>query len=170
MDLRGFKPEDQGDWDGERGSRPVIPNNWYLAAIVRSDEKQVKGSNTNTYLQLDFQVLEGEYSGSEVVARLNLKNANPQAQRIANAELACICKAVSVNRPNDSRDLHDLPLMIHVKVEPRSDDKSLFNNRIINYAPRSEKAAKLAEGSKKRETVPPNGNGENQNDAPPWQR
>ena len=50
-----------------------IPAGKYLAIITESEMKPTK-AGTGQYLQLTFQVLEGQYKGRLVWARLNLDN------------------------------------------------------------------------------------------------
>ena len=47
--------------------------------------------------------------------------------QIAKAELSAICRAVGVLAPNDSTDLHDLPLVIHVKCKKWPDTGDISN-------------------------------------------
>ena len=60
-------------------------------------------------------------------ARLNLDNPNATAVQIARAELSAICRAVGVLAPNDSVELHNLPLVIHVRCKKRKDTGELTN-------------------------------------------
>ena len=52
-----------------------IPAGKYLAMITESEMKPTK-SGSGSYLQLTFQILEGEYKGRFLWARLNLNNPN----------------------------------------------------------------------------------------------
>jgi hypothetical protein len=112
-----------------------IPAGKYLAAITESEMKPTK-SNTGTYLQLTFTVLEGEFRGRVLWARLNLSNPNATAVKIAQGELSAICRAVGVLQPRDSVELHNLALLITVKVVKRSDNNDL-TNEIKGYEPKS---------------------------------
>ena len=80
------------------------------------------------YLSLTLQVVEGQYENRLVFARLNLKNANDKAVDIARKDLAAICRAVGVMSPQASEELHDIPLMIKVKVRPASGDYEASND------------------------------------------
>jgi hypothetical protein len=111
-----------------------IPAGKYLAVIADSEMKPTK-SGTGHYLQLAFQIIEGEFKGRFVWARLNLDNANTTAVQIARAELSAICRAVGVMTPGDSVELHNLPLMITVKCKKR-DDTGEISNEIKGYAKR----------------------------------
>lgn len=147
-DLRGF---DANQVEPTKDFEPV-PAGKYLAVIIESEMKQNK-AGTGHYLQLTFEVLDGPCKGRRLWARLNLDNPNAQAVQIARAELSAICRAVGVLAPNDSVDLHNLPLVISVKCRKREDTGEI-TNEIKSYA-RKETPAN---------TQPP------VNSTPPWRR
>ena len=140
------------DVDPSVGFEPV-PAGKYLAAITDSEMKDTK-SGSGKYLQLTFQVIEGEYKNRLLWARLNLQNANPTAVKIARAELSAICRAVGVMTPKDSVELHNLPLQITVKLTKRQDTGEMANE-IKGYEKKG-----VAAGQAQQAT----GN------APPWRR
>ena len=109
-----------------------IPAGKYLAAITDSEMKPTK-SGTGSYLQLTFTILEGEYKNRVLWARLNLNNPNATAVKIARSELSAICRAVGVMQPKDSVELHNLPLLITVKLKKRQDTGELVNE-VKGYA------------------------------------
>ncbi len=147
-DLRGFDARKVEPMDTFK----PIPAGKYVAAIVASEMKPTKSGN-GSYLELQFQVLEGEYEGRLLWARLNLENPNKLAVKIARSELASICKAVGILTPNDSTELHDLPLQVTVKLKKRSDTGEL-TNEIAGYAPKPK----------------PGEAPQAQDDTPPWRR
>jgi hypothetical protein len=156
-DLRGFDAnavEPTGDFE-------PIPAGKYLAVIVESEMKPNK-AGTGHYLQLAFEVIDGPHKGRYLWARLNLDNPNATAVQIAKAELSAICRAVGVLAPNDSTDLHDLPLVIHVKCKKRPDTGDV-TNEVKGYSPK----ASLTESSAK-STATPATNGKPT--TPPWKR
>lgn len=111
-----------------------LPAGKYLAVITESETKPTK-SGTGSYLQLTFEIIEGEHKGRLLWARLNLDNPNPKAVQIARAELSAICRAVDVLSPNDSSELHNLPLVVQVKCKKR-DDTGDISNEIKGYSKR----------------------------------
>ena len=130
-----------------------IPAGKYLAAIIESEMKPTKAGN-GQYLELRFEVLEGEYRGRPLWARLNLDNPNPQTIKIARADLSAICRAVGVMAPGDSVDLHNLPLVITVRCKKRPDTGEL-TNEVRGFAKRE------AAGGKPQQAT---------TDAAPWRR
>ncbi len=119
-----------------------IPAGKYLAVITESEQKPTK-AGTGNYLQLTFQIQEGVYKGRILWARLNLDNPNATAVQIARAELSAICRSVGVTAPNDSVDLHNLPLMITVKCRKRQDTGDI-TNEIAGYAKKESSAPPMA--------------------------
>jgi hypothetical protein len=152
-DLRGF------DANQVNPSTPFepLPAGKYLAVITESEMKPTK-AGTGHYLELTFQVVEGPQKNRTVRSRLNLDNPNPKAVEIARAELSAVCRAAGVLAPNDSVDLHNLPLLITVKCRKREDTGEIANE-VAGYG--------------KRDTAPANGQpGNNQpaTQTPPWRR
>ena len=123
----------------------AIPAGKYLAAVTASEMKPTKSGN-GSFLELTFQVLEGEHKGRLLWARLNLDNPNATAVKIARGELSALCRAVGVLEPKDSVELHNLPLVITVKQKPdaggevRNEVKG-FSRREATSAPKPAPAA-----------------------------
>ena len=132
-----------------------IPAGKYNAVIIDSEMKSTKSGNGN-YLELTFEIIDGEYKDRKVWARLNINNPSAQAQKIAQSELSALCRAVNIMEPKDSVDLHNLPLEINVKCKKR-DDTDEISNEIKGYA---------AKGAGNNQALP---SGQQQTSAP-WQR
>ena len=130
-----------------------IPAGKYLAIISNSEMKPTK-NGSGTYLELTFQVIEGQYKNRLLWSRLNLSNPNTQTVQIAQGELSAICRSVGVMQPKDSAELHNLPLQISVKCKKREDTGDVVNE-IKGY---SRKEA--ANGARPQETT----------NTPPWSR
>jgi hypothetical protein len=128
-----------------------IPAGKYVAVITASEMKPTK-SGSGSYLELTFQIVEGEYKGRLLWERLNLDNPNPLTVKIARGELSAICRAVGVMEPRDSLELHNLPLV--VSVRQKTDPEGEVRNEVKGYA--------------KRETA--NAPAQNPNPTPPWRR
>jgi hypothetical protein len=149
-DLRGFNAneiEPTADFE-------PIPAGKYTAVITQSEMKPNK-AGTGSYLELTFQIQEGEYKNRQLWARLNLHNPNATAVQIACAELSAICRAVGVLAPNDSVELHNLPLVIHVKCKKRADTGEIVNE---------------IKGYSKKESASPANAAPAVNSTPPWKR
>ena len=129
-----------------------IPAGKYAAIITSSEMKDTKSGN-GSYLELTFQIIEGEYKNRLLWARLNLDNPNELTVKIARAQLAAICRSVGVTEPKDSFELHNLPLVINVRQ--KTDDEGEIRNDIKGYFKR--------EGANSRPT-------QAASPTPPWRR
>jgi len=116
-----------------------IPAGKYLAVVSDSEYKPTKNGG-GKYLQLTFQIIDGEFKGRLVWARLNLENKSEMTVKIARGELSAICRAVGVMQPKDSVELHNVPLEISVGLK-RRDDNGEFTNVIKGYAKKGAAAA-----------------------------
>jgi len=121
-----------------------IPAGQYVAMIVASEEKT--SQNSHRFVTLEFEILEGPYKGRKLWVNLNLYHPNPETVKFARAELASICLAVGVPAPQDSTQLHNVPVTISVRCVNRKDTGEL-QNRIKGYASRSAPAANPAQAA-----------------------
>ncbi len=140
------------DVDPASGFDP-IPAGKYLCIITDSEMKATKNGN-GQYLELTLQVVEGEFNGRLLWARLNLDNPSRQAVEIARKELSAICHAVGVMTPKDSVELHGLPMVVTVGCKKREDNDEIVNE-VKSYA--------------RRETVQGQPQ-QAQSNTPPWKR
>ncbi len=108
-----------------------LPADKYLVEITASEMKPTK-TGSGEMLQLEFTVLDGEYKGRKVWDRLCLRHSTPKAVEIAKANLSAICHAVNVLKPQDSAQLHHIPLTITVKC--KADEAGEIHNEVRAYA------------------------------------
>ncbi|MCK6470854.1 MAG: DUF669 domain-containing protein [Planctomycetes bacterium] len=130
-----------------------VPAGKYAAVITATELKPTK-SGKGSFLELVFEVIEGEFKGRKLWARLNLDNPNALAVKIARAELSAICRAVGVMEPKDSCELHNLPLVVTVKQKAGPDGE--VYNEVKDYA--------------KRENAAQGKPAQSANQTPPWRR
>ena len=136
VDLNGFNA---ANVEPNVGFTP-IPAATYKMTITASENKPTRKGD-GSYLKLEMTVADGEYIGRKVFANLNLDNPNKQAVEIAQGDLSAICRAVGVMAPRDSVELHNLPLMVKVIVEPRGDKPAELTNTIKGFAAVQSQAA-----------------------------
>ena len=103
----------------------------YLAMIIASEMKPNK-ARTGEYLQLTVEVIDGQYKGRKVFDRLNIRNQNKTAERMAIESLNALCLATNTLHLNDSEQLHNIPVMITVDIEEGKDGYD-DQNRIKGY-------------------------------------
>ena len=126
------KEVDIGQDSGKDGFS-VIPAGKYVAMITDSELKTTR-DGTGKYLQLTFQITEGQYTRRLIWDRLNLMNKNEQAVEIAKRDLAKICRALSLDAIQDSEELHGKPMKIDIKIRPASGNYGESNEVSGYYA------------------------------------
>ena len=119
-----------------------IPAGTYVAMITDSQMKPTK-NGSGEYLELSFQVLEGDYKNRLLWARLCLNHSKDITAKIARGHLAAICRAVGVLTPRDSAELHNLPLVVKVVLKKRKDNGEL-TNEIKSFSARQTRTAPVA--------------------------
>ena len=118
----------------------ILPPGQYVVQIVQSEMRPTK-SGTGQQLVLELDVLEGAQSGRKLFDRLNLVNPNTQAVEIAQRTLSAICHATGRMQVQDSEELHLVPMLADVTVQPPKNGYGESNR--IRYRP-LERAAQPA--------------------------
>lgn len=103
-----------------------LPAGTYTMVIVDSEEKPTKRGDGHN-VQLKLQVIEGQYQNRLLWDHLSLDNPNPVAVQLGRAKLSAICRSVGVMQPEDSVELHNLPLLVKVKCKQRTDTREMVN-------------------------------------------
>lgn len=119
----------------------AIPSGWYTVSIDESQMKPTK-DGSGAYLQLRFNVMQGQYSGRKIFCRLNLQNSNEMTVQIAKGQLSAIAHSIGVLQVQDSSQLHGKPMKIKVVKKPAANGYEASNEvtgfRDINYVPDEE--------------------------------
>ena len=120
-----------------QADRSALPAGEYLVHIVKSEMKATKAKNGH-YLSVHMQVIEPEaQKGNFLFENLNLDNPNPIAVEIANKTMNSICEACGLEGVEDSEELHQIPFMVTVAIEPATANWP-EGNKITAYKAESE--------------------------------
>lgn len=114
-DLRGFGV----DYDAvdEPSSFDPLPAGVYSVMAIQSELKTTK-DGTGEYLEIRWEVVDGPHTRRLLFSRLNLRNANPTAVKIANKDLRAIVRACGLTSVEESSDFHHITIRVKVKVSP----------------------------------------------------
>jgi hypothetical protein len=112
----------------------LLPPGKYLAQVIESALADTK-NGTGQILTLTFEIMDGEFERRRVWERLNIVNANPDAQRIAQQQLKRLCDASGAGVINDSEELHFKPVVIDVGVRQDKTGQYRDQNSIKGFAP-----------------------------------
>jgi len=99
-------------------SYDCLPKGKYLCMAVASQIKPTKNGN-GEYLEITFEVLDGQGKGRKIWERLNIRNANKKAEEISQRQLSSLCRSIGVLNLSDTDQLHNIPVVIDVDVEQR---------------------------------------------------
>jgi len=116
---------DLGNFDAsehEPASFEPMPAGEYVAIATASEWKDTK-AGTGQYLEITWEVIEGDHKGRKLWSRLNLKNPSDKAVEIASRELADIGRAVDLVRLNDSAQFHNVPVTLRVAIREWNGEK-----------------------------------------------
>ncbi len=109
-----------------------IPAGVYPARIKDVEDKPTKAGN-GMYVQLTWEVIDGQYKGRLIWDRLNLFNPNKTAVEIAQRSLKSICLATGAGVIEETDALRDRFAQIKVKV--KDDPHYGASNEISGYSP-----------------------------------
>ena len=111
-----------------------LPKGRYLA-MISSTEVKPTSNGAGMLLKLEFDILEPGFEGRKVFDHLNIKNPSEKAEQIGRGMLSALCRALGkLGIVDDSTELHDLPLIISVKVEPASGEYEA-KNKVNGFYP-----------------------------------
>lgn len=112
MDLKWFNA---AEIEPMGANRPTVPPGNYQVVITASEERRTK-LGTGTYLALTLEIIDGPHKGGKILARVTMQNSSAAAVSMGQRELSSICRATGKMAPSDSRELHDLPILVTVEV------------------------------------------------------
>jgi len=124
--------------DEQEQSFEIIPAGEYLVIIEASDFINNK-KGTGQILKLTYQVIDGPMKGKKLFENLNMVNESDQAQQISKRTLNSIGLAVGISHIKDSEQLHNIPLVVDVRI--KGDDNSEYGkqNKIQKHLPYGQK-------------------------------
>lgn len=101
-----------------------IPAGVYTVAVTDSEVKPTKSGGTQAVFHL--QVVDGQFAGRKVFARINVRNASPEAERIGQSQLSALQHACGVLQLQDTAQLHGK--VVRARVTVRKDDTGQYGD------------------------------------------
>jgi hypothetical protein len=111
-------------------SYDALPEGDYEMIVTKSDTKPTKAGNGH-YLELEMQIIAGQFSGRRHWERLNLDNPSQRTVKIAQEQLARLCMAMGLDEIQDSEELHDRAFIATLGI----DKKDATRNVVWDYKP-----------------------------------
>ena len=126
-----FNPNDVPEDD--RSFDPIPPGD-YLMQVIESEIKPTK-SGSGEQLILTLEVIDGPMTNRRVWDRMNIRNQNPEAQRIAQRALADLCLAIGVASLTNTEQLHFKPFTGRLSI--KKDKTGQYDpQNSVRYKPR----------------------------------
>lgn len=110
-----FNAEEHQPLDGFE----VMPAGDYMASIVESEIKPAK-SGQSTYLELVWEILDGEFKERRVWHRIMITHSSSKAVAMGKRKLSSVCHALGVLQLSDSTELHEIPTLIRIGVREQA--------------------------------------------------
>ena len=115
-------PEDDRNFD-------PIPAGTYRLQVIES-KVEPTSTGSGELLTLTLEVIEGPFEKRRIWDRLNIVNQNPDAQRIAQRNLADLCLAIGISQLKDTEQLHFKPFSGRVTIQPDKSGQYGPQNRV----------------------------------------
>ena len=128
------------EYEPNNGGFDAIPAGQYEAIITNTEMKANRKQNGH-YLEIECEILNGDFKGRRLWDRLNLNNPSQEAVAIAQGRLSAICRAAEVMELSDTAQLHNKPLLIKVSKVKRNDNDEWTNDIKAWYAVSTKRAA-----------------------------
>jgi len=111
FDAEGIEPQKSFD---------PLPVGKYECIVSNSDVKRTQDDG-GSYIWLELTVCDnGPYHGRKIFNNITLTNSGPKAQQaieIGQKQLSGLCHAVGKLKIGDTSELHDIPLVVDLKIK-----------------------------------------------------
>lgn len=100
-------------------SYDLLPEGWYNATISKAEVGQTK-AGTGTKIDVRYDITGPTQQGRVMFASLNIRNPNPEAERIGREQLGELMRAIGLTKVQDSDELIGGQLSIKIKIKKAS--------------------------------------------------
>lgn len=124
----------------------VLPKGWYNAQIEETEVKPTKAGDGN-YLSCAFVIMDGFAKGRKIFQNYNLRNPNPEAEKIGMGQLSALMHAMNYLEIKASTgELHNRPVKIKLKVKEAVQGSNYDDqNEITSYKPYGDTSVQMAQ-------------------------
>lgn len=132
-----------------------LPRCQDVLAVCVGSEVQPVGLLGDQDLLLVFEAIEGASKGREILQRIPLVSQDERLRLKGRVALRTLCRALGVDQPTDSSELHGKPLILRLTRKWGSEDKPMAQYVACSEADRQawEEASMQAERGDKAETA-----------------
>ncbi len=129
----------------------VLPDGTEVLCVVSESEMKENSKGDGSFLALTFDSIDEAHPDRKFWERLNLvtQRDDDKARKmvqIAESQLAQLCRACGKVQVGDSEELHGIPVVLRLGVEPAKGDYPA-RNKVKAYKPADGSAPQKANGS-----------------------
>ena len=100
-------------------SYDLLPEGWYEATISKAEVNNTK-AGTGTKIDVRYDITWPTQQGRVIFASLNIRNPNPEAERIGREQLGELMRAIGLTKVQDSDELIGGQVCIKIKIKKAS--------------------------------------------------
>jgi hypothetical protein len=108
-------------------SYDLLPDGWYHAKITKADAKPTK-DQSGQLIAVRYDIVGPTQQGRVIFANINIRNRNPEAERIGREQLGSVMRAIGLRKLEDTDQLIGGELQIKVKTSPAKDGYEARND------------------------------------------
>lgn len=109
--------------------RDILNAGWYNAAFMETEIKPTKAADGSFLLAAQATILDGYASGRKIFINYNIKNNNPTAEKIGQAQLSAAMHAMDyLAIQQHTGELHGKPFKVKLKIVPPVYEKDAAGN------------------------------------------
>lgn len=105
----------------------LVPAGWYSVTINSAELKPTK-AGTGTYINIRYDITGPSHQGRIVWGKINIRNKNPDAERIGRQQLGELMRAIGIAQIQDTDQLVGADLSVKVKISPARDGYEASND------------------------------------------
>ncbi len=109
-----------------------LPDGWYTAAISQADVANTK--NGGEMIELRWDIFGPTHQGRVIFGNINIRNSNPDAQRIGLEQLGQLLRAAGIVTLEDTDQLISVTVLIKLSIkESEYQGKKQIRNEVKGY-------------------------------------
>lgn len=103
-----------------------VPAGWYTASITGAEVKDTKTGGQ--MIAIKYSIIAPTHQGRIIFGNLNIKNQNPEAERIGRQQLGDLMRSIGLVQLRETDQLIGTNLQIKLKIRPAKGDYDESND------------------------------------------
>ena len=113
----------------------AIPKGKYLCVVLASEIKKTKAGD-GLYLNIQLQIIDGQFENRRLFSRMNIRNPSEVAQQIGLGQLKALKEACGKPNEGDSDNLHNIAILVDVGIR-KNKETNEYENEVKTFYPRT---------------------------------